>query len=89
MIEGIDGTEEWMAEWRNKGDEGRIGLLLCRSVVEGKGGMLWESAEVVGEYEISDAWYLGPCLRHLHPSSFLSLTFQSSLSFLAQLIHNN
>ena len=32
MIEGIDGTEEWMAEWRNKGDEGRIGLLLCSGV---------------------------------------------------------
>ena len=23
MIEGIDETEEWMTEWRNKGDEGR------------------------------------------------------------------
>ena len=31
MIEGIKGTEEWMAEWRNK-DEGRVGLLLGRSV---------------------------------------------------------
>ena len=32
VIEGIEGTEEWMAEWRNKGDEGRVGLLLGRSV---------------------------------------------------------
>ena len=32
MIEGIDGTEEWMAEWRNIGDEGRVGVLLGRSV---------------------------------------------------------
>ena len=27
MIESIEGTEEWMAEWRNKDDEGRVGLL--------------------------------------------------------------
>ena len=26
VIEGIGGPEEWMAEWRNKGDEGRVGL---------------------------------------------------------------
>ena len=26
------GTKKWMAEWRNKGDEGRVGLLLGRSV---------------------------------------------------------
>ena len=32
MVEGTDGTEEWMAEWRNKGDEGKAGLLLGRSV---------------------------------------------------------
>ena len=25
MIEGIDGAEEWMAEWR-KSDDGRVGL---------------------------------------------------------------
>ena len=39
MIEGFEGTEEWMAEWRNKGDEGRIGLLfgLLSSWGEGKG----------------------------------------------------
>ena len=35
MIEGIEGTEEWMAEWKNKGDEGRVGLLLDRSAVAG------------------------------------------------------
>ena len=23
MIGGIEGAEEWMTEWRNKGDEGR------------------------------------------------------------------
>ena len=28
MIEGFEGTEEWMAEWRNKGGEGRVGLVL-------------------------------------------------------------
>ncbi len=28
----IERTEEWMAEWRNKGDEGRVGVLLGRSV---------------------------------------------------------
>ncbi len=27
MIEGIKGTEEWIAEWRSKADE-RVGLLL-------------------------------------------------------------
>ena len=27
-------TEEWMVELRNKGDEGRAGLLLSRSVVK-------------------------------------------------------
>ena len=32
MIEGIEGTEEWMAEWRNKDDEGRVCLLLGISV---------------------------------------------------------
>ena len=33
IIESIDETaEEWMAEWRNKGDEDRLGLLLGRSV---------------------------------------------------------
>ena len=39
MIDGIERTEEWLAEWRNK-DEGRVGLLLGRSVSswgEGKG----------------------------------------------------
>ena len=25
MIEGIEWTEEWMAEWRNKGNGGRVG----------------------------------------------------------------
>ena len=28
----IEGTEAWMTEWRNKGHEGRLGLLLGRSV---------------------------------------------------------
>ena len=32
MIKDIEGTEEWMAEWRNKGDEDRVGLLLGISV---------------------------------------------------------
>ena len=30
MIEGINRTEGWMTEWRNKGDEGRVALLLGR-----------------------------------------------------------
>ena len=28
----IEGFEDWMAEWRNKGDEDRLDLLLGRSV---------------------------------------------------------
>ena len=32
MIKGIEGTEKWMAEWRNIGDEGRVGVLLGRSL---------------------------------------------------------
>ena len=28
MIEGIEGTEEWMAEWKKEGDEGRAVVLL-------------------------------------------------------------
>ena len=32
MIEGTEGTDKCMAERRNKGDEGREGLLLGRSV---------------------------------------------------------
>ena len=28
----VERTEEWMTKWRNKGDEGRVGLLLGRSV---------------------------------------------------------
>ena len=28
----IEGTEVWMAEWLNKGDGGRVGLMLGRSV---------------------------------------------------------
>ena len=27
MIEGIEGSEKWMAEWKDKGDEDRVGLL--------------------------------------------------------------
>ena len=45
----IEGTEEWMAEWRNKGDEGGVGLLLGRLVAGvkekvwlGSTGLLWE-----------------------------------------------
>ena len=43
MIEGI---EEWMAEWRNKGDEGRVGLLLSRSVA-GVRKMFWLGSTVL------------------------------------------
>ena len=32
----IEGFEEWMAEWRNNGDEGRVGIMLGRSVVRMK-----------------------------------------------------
>ena len=32
MTEGIEGSEEWMAEWRNKGDEHRVCLMLDRSM---------------------------------------------------------
>ena len=39
MVEGIGGTEELMAEWRNKGDEGRVGVNVgyISSLSEGKG----------------------------------------------------
>ena len=46
MIEGIEGTEEWMAEWRNKGDEGRVGLLLSRSVA-GVKKLFWLGSTVL------------------------------------------
>ena len=55
MIEGIEGTEEWMAEWRNKGDEGRVGLLLGRSVAGVK-------EKVLGKEEICDVWCRDPSL---------------------------
>ena len=42
MIEGIAWTEEWMADWGNKGDEGRVGLLLGRSVAGVDG---WQTGE--------------------------------------------
>ena len=49
MIEYIEGTDEWMAEWGNKGGECRIGLLLVRSVAGvketgwfGSTGLLWK-----------------------------------------------
>ena len=32
MIESIEATQECRAEWRNKGDEGRVGLLLGKLV---------------------------------------------------------
>ena len=97
MIEGIDGTEEWMDEWRNKCDEGRIGLLLGRSVAWVKKKVpirihkvvTEKCAQVVEEEEIADVWHLGPCLWHPHPSPFLPRTSQSFLgSFLVQIIHN-
>ena len=76
-----------MAEWRNNGDEGRVGLLLGRSIARvkekvlvrlGSTGLLWEMCSS-GEKEISDVWHLCPCLWHLGPclSSFLPLTSQS------------
>ena len=54
MIEGIKGAEEWMAVWRNKGDEGRVRFLLGRSVAEVKEKMLvrirllWKMCSNVG-----------------------------------------
>ena len=30
----IEETEEWMALWRKKGDDGRVGLMLDWSVIE-------------------------------------------------------
>ena len=47
MIECIEGTEEWMAEWKNKGDEGRVGLLLGRSVAGMKERVLVKIDRVV------------------------------------------
>ena len=40
MIEYIEGTEGWMAERRNKGGEGRVGLLFGRSVAGVKKNVL-------------------------------------------------
>ena len=31
-LKALQGTEEWLAEWRNRGDEARVGLLLGRKV---------------------------------------------------------
>ena len=52
-----------MVEWRNKGDDGRVGLLLGRSVagVEEKvlvriTGLLWICAQMVGEEETPDIY---------------------------------
>ena len=44
----IEVPEEWMEEWRNKGDEGRIGLLLGRSVAGVKEKVLVRINIVVG-----------------------------------------
>ena len=45
----IEGTEAWMTEWRNKGDEGRLGLLLGRSVAGVKEKVLVRIDRVVME----------------------------------------
>ena len=46
MIEGIEGTEEWMI---GKGDEGRVGLLLGVSVTGVKENVLVRIDRVVWE----------------------------------------
>ena len=75
MIEGIEGTEKWMAEWRKEGDEGRVCLLLGRllagvkekvlvrinRVVMGNVHKWWERRKYL-------IWHLNPCLWHLTSS---------------------
>ena len=39
-IEGIEGTEAWTVEWRNKSEEGRVSLMLGRLVAGVKEKML-------------------------------------------------
>ena len=49
LLSIIGGTEEWMAERRNKGDEGIVGLLLGKSVAGVKEKVLvWISRVVMG-----------------------------------------
>ena len=68
----IEGTEEWMAEWRNNGGEGRVGLLLGRSVAGVKEKLLVRIDRVVmanvlkwwEQSKIFDIWYFIPCLWH-------------------------
>ena len=55
----IEGTEELMAEWRNKGDEGRVGLLLGTSVAGVKEKVLVRMNRVAMGNVL---WHLGPCL---------------------------
>ena len=38
--EGVEGTEEWMVERRNNGDEGRVGLMLIILVAGVMGNVL-------------------------------------------------
>ena len=47
VIEGIEGTEEWMVEWRNKDDEGKV--MLGRSVAGEKKKVLVRIDRVVME----------------------------------------
>ena len=50
-----EGTEEWMAEWRNKGNEGGLGVLLGRSVAVVKEKVLVRIDRVVWEM-CSSGW---------------------------------
>ena len=57
MIEGIEGTEKWIAEWRIKGDDGREGLLLGRAVARVKEKELVRNDRVVMENVLK--WWEG------------------------------
>ena len=67
----IEGTEEWMAEWRNRGDEGGVGLLLGRLVAGVKEMLLVRKDKIIMGNVLkggnTNVWHLGPCLWHPHP----------------------
>ena len=89
MIEGI---EEWMAEWRNKGDEDIVSLLLSRAVAGVKEKVSVSIRRLVLFFwkMYSNVWHLGPGLCHTPLPSFLSPPHLPKLSLvplLLQIIH--
>ena len=81
-----------MAEWRKEGDEGRVGLLLGRSVAGVKEKVLVRINRVVMGNVLKwrkrrkpNVWHLGPCLwQPPSPSPNVPL-----VPLLVQIIQNN